>query len=82
MITALVVLLVLDLILLYRNQLIYKYRTRALDLTSQKATCAINKGDPWRLYHDAFDECGTYERMLFDITRWRYAAFYPHLQND
>ena len=55
-------------LLLFRNNLIYKYRTRALKETSKKAKAAIGRGDDWEIYHDKYNERGSYNKMLLDIS--------------
>jgi len=74
-----VVALIICFVAFWRNNLIYKYRLRALNTISQKAEAAADRREEWHFYYYKFDEYGTYSEMLFDITRWRYRSFFPDI---
>ena len=71
--------LALCFISLYRNELIYKYRGKALEKIGKLADEAILRKEDWTEYFRKYDEYGGYQQMFFDITRWRYRSFYPDL---
>ena len=65
-------------ILLIRNQMVYKAQLKAIEITSRKAQAAINNWDfNWQRFYKEMESFGSYDRMLFDLTKWRYADFYP-----
>ena len=70
-------------LLLIRNSLIYRYRTRAIDEVHKKATAAINRGDlNWKKYYRLYEESGSYDAMIFDLTKWKYSQFYEDLHDN
>lgn len=68
--------------MLYRNELVYKARSMALDEVSKQCNQAIKKGPPWRDYHDQYDAYGDYESMFYDFKKWRVSSFYKGMTDD
>ena len=71
-------LICLSALLLVRNSLVYRHRTRAFSVVHERAMEAIYKHKPWEIYHDEYDACASYDVMVFDLTKWRYHAFFPN----
>jgi hypothetical protein len=66
-----------------RNSLVYRYRMRAIEETKVKSKAAIDKNDPdWRRYYKEYDEAGSYNKMILDLTKWKYKHFYPKLRGE
>lgn len=66
--------------MLVRNNLIFRHRMKALDITSQKATEAIQLGDyNWQRFYEEKDAMGTYNSMMWMLTKWRFKDFYPNM---
>lgn len=67
-------------IILIRTQMIYKYRMKALEVTSKKAISAIKTGDLyWRKFYDEWEEAGSFDSMLYALHKWKYTQFYPEI---
>ena len=91
-----VVLLFLVLILI-RNELVYKYRIKALNIVSKKADKWINSiarkpkeedyrnhlaiMDRWIEYYDKKDSYGDYNQMVFDFRKWTFDQFYSGIED-
>ena len=74
----------LCLILAIRNSIIFKIRQKHISEISEKTKQYIEQNknyDNWRKYYDKFDEL-SYERMLFDLTKWNYVQFYGNFFNE
>lgn len=63
---------VVAVLLLIRNELVYRYRIRAID------SLPIGSDQFWTKY-SYYESRGTYRQQLFDLTRWTYKQFYPAL---
>ncbi len=50
---------------------------RALKAMGIRAQSKIHKGEACEPVYKKYDMYGSYNGMFFDITRWRYDAFYP-----
>lgn len=76
----LIILIIIWLIFFVRNILIYKYRARALMITSEKAREAIDNGDDdWRKHYDKYEDSGPYGSMLLALHKWGYNQFYKEI---
>ena len=63
-----------------RNHLISKIRLQALAVVSKRAKKAIKDGDGvWERFYDEWESKGSYNSMLFSLTKWKYEDFYDDL---
>ena len=68
--------IVFCIVMLIRNQLVYKYRMRKIDEVDALAKKLIEQGDiNYLAPFDTFDKL-SYTRMLFQFHKWTYNAFY------
>ena len=58
-----------------RNQLVYTFRVKLLDLIKQQI--GVNNKDYDFLYN-IYISGPSYNKMLFSITKWTFNQFYPH----
>lgn len=74
---------VLWVVMMIRIRLVHDARMRRLDEVHAEVMRLINARSPdWRKPWRVFDEGPSYDRMLFDLTRWTYKQFYPEAAND
>ncbi len=75
-----IVLTIISLTLLFmvRNDIVYKAHMRALDVAHEKTKALIRarKHDYLKPLEE-YMAFGSYDKMLFDLTKWRYRDFYP-----
>lgn len=75
--------LVLCVIMLVRNTLVYRIRSKALKELSAlaKADIAAGRYDDFLRHYDRLPAKGpgSYDWMMFQITKWRYKDFFPDL---
>jgi len=71
-------------LMLIRDVIVYRCQTHAIDIASAKARSIIDSGDytNWEKTYDDFNSFGSYNKMLFDLTKWRYDQFYPNWEED
>lgn len=62
------------LVILVRNEIIYCYEMKALDITRERVDRAAGEGKPWIHFYDEYNqvEC---DRM--DFRKWTFKHFYP-----
>ena len=71
-------------ILLIRNELVHKARIKAIDVASKKSRHIIDNGktiEEMSKWYDAYkerDAFGSYNKMIFDLRKWKYEHFYPN----
>lgn len=63
-----------SIIMLIRNQIVYKIQMKALKETTTLAKKAIAEGKNWKRYYDYHDRT-TYNQCMFDLTKWTYKQF-------
>ena len=66
-------------VILYRNNIVYKARCKALDIISEKTRKAIDNDGDWQEIQKQYTEYGSYLQMLFDFGKWKFEDFYPDL---
>ena len=66
-------------ILIIRNIIVFKCRQRALRITSRLAQTEIDIGGDFYACYRRYDAYGSYEKMLFSITKWTFNQFYPDI---
>jgi hypothetical protein len=82
MTTAIVILwlllVVLVPVMLIRNRIVHRARTRRIDEISEACKQDISRGclDCWKRRYDELDS-QSYDAMLYDFRRWTYRQFYP-----
>lgn len=72
-------------LILIRNELIYKIRVRAIKVASNKAKYIIDNGSEgmdWIEEYNKRDSFGSYYQMLWDFRKWKYEHFYPNWTFD
>ena len=71
-----------SIIIFIRNHLVYKYRMKALQITSEKAkkTIESNENIDWIRFYDEYDAYGSYNSMLFDFRKWQFKDFYSGIE--
>lgn len=75
---------IFGIILLIRNELVYKSRIKAIDVAGKKARHIIDNSKTieemgkWCDAYNERDTFGTYGEMLFDLRKWKYEHFYPN----
>ncbi len=67
--------------MLYRNNKIYMYQRRALEIVSNKASEAIKRNDfAWQRFYDAYKKYGDYDDMMNNhLFKWKFEDFYPNI---
>jgi hypothetical protein len=68
-------LMALVVVLLVRNELTFRMRSRRYDEIHAHNVRLIEMGGIPDL--NAYDDMPSYEAMLFDVRRWTYRQFYP-----
>ncbi len=63
----------------YRNNLILKYRLKAISIISDNAKTDMLAGKSWKHNYDELDNYGTYIWMLIDVRKWTFNHFYGSL---
>jgi len=66
-------------ICIIRNNIICKYRTKALNIISCKVGIAMDENRNWKKYYERLENYGTYNQMFFNILKWRFKDFYPNI---
>ena len=62
-------------VMLIRNNLVYKIRRRKLAEVSEKAKSLIDTDGNWRQPYSDFDSL-SYDKMLWQLHKWTYKSFY------
>lgn len=75
--------MVTSVLYLWRNNHVAKIRQRAIVLTGEISKVRIARGErgrevisPW----DEFYRYGSYDKMFWDLRKWKFEQFYPGLQ--
>jgi hypothetical protein len=72
--------LIFSIVMLIRNEIVYKYTIEALEITSNRAKKLIDEGCPdFMSPYKKLEEYGSYNQMLFDISAWKFEDFFPRL---
>ena len=58
-----------SIIILIRNEIVYRNIMKNLSTISSIARAKINRGEDWEIVYKNFDAT-TYNSMLFDLTKW------------
>lgn len=68
-----------------RSEVVYAARCAELRRANAEAILTIAgtglSGD-WRGAYRAFDESPPFDMMMFDLTKWTHAQFYPRLEGN
>ncbi len=68
-------------IMIFRNNLVYNARTRALDVSSEKAKKTIGNQDyDWMRFYRVLDNL-SYNKMFWDFRKWSYESFYDFVED-
>jgi hypothetical protein len=63
-------------VLLIRNQIVFSIRTKINNECYDKAMKAIKEGNYTDMnYRSKYDYLGSYESMVFNLTKWTYNQF-------
>ena len=69
--------LIFCILMLIRNGIVAKIRLKALAVASKKAKESIKNGnDEWEKFYTEFESKGSYDFMLYSLTKWTYKDFY------
>jgi len=71
--------IIICLILLVRNELVFRVRQKALKIISKKAKIAIKNNENWEKSYTEYDLNDSYDKMFFDLTKWSFNQFYPNI---
>lgn len=66
---------VFGIMMLIRNEIVYKIRTRRLDEICKKGDELIKQGKDWQHLYEEYDQI-SYVKSLFLIHKWTYSNFY------
>jgi hypothetical protein len=67
-------------LMLFRNEIVFTVRGKAIDATSAAAKGIIrNGGHDWHAAYRIMEDFGTYDQMVWSFRKWRFDAFYPML---
>src|SRR6056297_2008604 len=73
--------LVYGIILLVRNEKVCEYQLKALHIVDHYSKKAIRQRKEWTPFFDLYNSYPSYDKMLFDFTKWKYKDFYGDLEN-
>ena len=75
--------LVLCIIMLIRNNLIFSYRSRALEICHKEAQQLISSEhfNDWKAAYELYDKFNYDDMMNKHLTKWRFKDFFPELVN-
>ena len=68
--------------MLIRNEIVARCRLRATNYCHDKSMAMIGTGGDWRALYEEKDGYGSYDDMLFDLSKWTYNQFYPNFEKD
>lgn len=71
----------LSILILIRNEVVYRARGKAIDVAYAKSL-PIPYNEDWEEPFRQYREYGSYEKMLFSLTKWQYKDFYPNWENN
>ena len=74
---SIILLALVVLVMMVRNQVVFKCRGRAIDEVSLRAKKAINDGDDWMAPYRVLDSYPSYNAMVLSLMKWTYKQFYP-----
>ena len=72
--------IVLIFTMLIRNEIVYRCREKAREIVYTKAVEDIETNKDWEKRFKNFESYGSYNRMMFSFTKWRFEDFYPGIE--
>ena len=62
-------------VMLIRNEIVYKVRTQVLEEVSAAAQAAISTGDDWKAAYAPYEQLPSYGRMMWQFGKWTRKQF-------
>lgn len=72
--------MVASIVMFFRNEIVYRHGKKALKIVSDKAIEDIMDGKEWMHRYEQYHFYGSYYRMIFSFTKWKFKDFYKEIE--